>query len=279
LITFPNGASISVYATSVTVSQPGVGTWTAPIPALPSGSFSHVGFTFGPNATDFYLNGFGLATTNLAFPNLFNGTTTTLGAVSGVGGFRGWVDDLKVIFRAPTVEEECNHARGTIVSIIPGANTAAYEAQAAIYPTSVHDAIAASLGAPGTKYICYHDYAKDLQAPIPPLSGGTGIVSERARLLKLPVFHFGQPRPPGMTLNGFCLGCHQSVQVAATLRPLVLQFTPGVNLEDDVRRQPMQPPRLVSANVPAQYVTLHAPFLPPSAVWGVDMFLDQAVYP
>jgi hypothetical protein len=282
LLRFPSGDEIWVVGSNVAFKQGGVVSWSVAIPnLLPASRYVHLGITFEAARTTLSLNGFPFATTTTAYTQIFRQGDLVLG-----GGFRGWVDDLKVIFRKPSFEEGCNHARGTIAALVPGpmpwcGGLEAYPAQASVHPAWAHENVSSQLGLPqATRYVCYHDYSKDLQQPMPPYFDCGALVSQRKALLDLPTFHFGSERPSSAG-NAFCTGCHQSTQVSPTLRPdVLLPLVPSVNLEDDLRRQPMQPPRLVNGQVPEGYVQLtNSPGLPQADTSGMWQYLDRWVYP
>lgn len=169
--------------------------------------------------------------------------------VAGFRGFRGWIDELLVLAHDVNPEVACNHARGTMIRV---EGHAAWSAIARRFPTWAHDEVAvAASTTPGGRYACFHDYRADYAAHLGNIPDGTVSVRERINFPEGPL-RAGAARPDSST-NPFCLTCHK-VGGLGGLSTAALEYIPGLPLEDDPRRQPMQPPRRVFGNIPAHWL-------------------------
>lgn len=167
----------------------------------------------------------------------------------GFRGFRGWIDELLVLAHDVNPEVACNHARGTLVRID---HNREWAATAALFPAWAHDEVAAASGEMrGRRYACFHGYRADYEAHLGNIPQGTVSVRERINFPEGPL-RAGTPRPDS-TANPFCLTCHK-VGGQGGLSTAALEYHPLVALEDDPRRQPMQPPRRVFGNIPAHWI-------------------------
>ena len=186
----------------------------------------------------------------------------TVGAVAG--GFRGWLDDLKVVGRAPGPEVLCNHARGTLIGVEDGD---ALDARSRAHPTDAHAAITALLP------VRYHFPRYACERPIPqPVDvwdaadhGHYHCLGKTRRLDAHPrpercvrpallfpegPLVFGQVRPSSLG-NPFCLSCHTDDHPSVTLRATDA-LSPGAEpMHLDLRRQPLQNSPRIFGNVPA----------------------------
>lgn len=244
---------------------------------LPAGKiayqgWSHLGFqvTNQGHAVTLYLDGQAYATWSNANKTLFGMTDGAgeshlyVGGHAGMPalhqGFRGWIDEFKVIAGAPSPEVACNHAHGTLVGL-PAAYAGSLTALAALYPAWSHAALSALLTAKGMPtfptYACNHDYASLLDSGVrvslPPTDGVTSTVSIRASLLfpEGPLVH-DLPRPNNSSTNKFCLSCHSATGLGG-LSTAALTYDAGTLMHDDPRRQPSQPPRLIYGYFPLGY--------------------------
>ncbi|MCA9575048.1 MAG: hypothetical protein KC668_06415 [Myxococcales bacterium] len=163
-------------------------------------------------------------------------------------GVRGWVDDFKVLAHDVDLEIACNHAGGTLVAL--SGDTLA--STAAIYPEWAHAEVAQSVRREaGGRYACFHDYSADNAATLANIPAGAESLRNTIIFPEGPL-RAGVPRPDSSD-NAFCLSCHSSSGVGPMgLEALALH--PGVNLEDDPRRQPHQPPRRVFGNIPGGWI-------------------------
>jgi len=169
--------------------------------------------------------------------------------VAGAKGFRGGVDEFKVLAHVPNVEVACNHARGTLIEV--GANPA-FAAVAAEHPAWAQAEVReAARGPEGARYACFHDYSDDYAAHLGNIPDGTTSVRGAINFPEGPIV-YGAPRPDSSE-NAFCLTCH-TPEGKGGLSTRALTFREGVNAEDDRRRQPLQPPRRVFGNIPAGWI-------------------------
>jgi len=203
--------------------------------------------------------------------------TFTLGAIAGNGepGFRGWVDELKIFAERPTLEVQCNHARGTLVGL-PDGYDGPWSAIAAAYPPVSHKRVTHHLKLGGQesfdRYVCAVDYESDHGMTLATLPVGTEGVRGALLMPEGPLV-FGQPRPDS-SQNTFCLSCHTADQPAALSLEALTPDVAGLPLQLDDRRQPMQAPRLIFGQVPAGYVGGNLPEDAEMAA-QVGAYLDQ----
>lgn len=164
-------------------------------------------------------------------------------------GVRGWIDDFKVLAHDVDPEVACNHAGGTLVRVDASAEWAA---RAARHPEWAHEAVAAAAGHDaGSRYACFHDYSGDYLANLADIPAGTTSIREAILFPEGPLIA-GAPRPDSST-NAFCLSCHHE-EGNAGLGLGALVYDPGLLLEHDPRRQPLQPLRRVFGNIPAGWI-------------------------
>lgn len=177
-------------------------------------------------------------------------------------GFTGWIDDLKIFAEKAGSEVACNHAGGTLIGL-----TDSYQGHwadvANRYPTWTHEKITDELLNRGEdtfdRFACYHDYTADLAAHRGNVPAETQAVRSSLLFPEGPLV-YDAPRPD-VSRNSFCVRCHQSGGKGG-LGLEALQGTPEVAAVDDPRRQPMQPFRVVSGHIPADWI---APGVPPMA--------------
>ena len=202
--------------------------------------------------------------------------TLTIGAEpgpAGQAGIRGWIDELKVIASDPNPEVICNHARGTLIQ----KPRATWTDAVSPYPKTSHLELATALPAPwfGAQFACFHDYGrKQPGAHLRNLPTGSRSLREDLLFPEGPL-EFGQPRPDS-SANAFCLSCHVP-QHPPSLSPDAL-VPRAIRMEDDPRRQPSQPPRLIFGNIPAGYYPNGEPTTPMVAPPGGSK-QDQWVFP
>ncbi len=196
-------------------------------------------------------------------------------------GVRGWIDDLVVLAHDVDPEVACNHARGTLVALQEGAS-ADLHARAARYPgwaqLQVAEAAAAS-GITDQPFVCWSDHTHDQAATLANRPAGTVPVRDAILFPEGPI-RYGHPRPDSSG-NAFCLSCH-SPEGKAAMGLDALAARPGVNAEDDPRRQPHQPPRRVFGNIPAGWIPADAgPGGPDEALQAPEggALVDQWVLP
>ncbi len=211
---------------------------------------------------DVFINGFLLAQWETPLHQAFVSGELKLGAVdtTSVNGFRGWLDEFKVLAYQPDFESVCNHGHGSLVGIPAASQNAKWSAVASKYDSTHHQAVSASVDqtkyATYAQYACVHNYQEE-----------RGFAKEKAvnpdlfkaltkTTLRQPVLFpegplkWDYPRPDSSN-NGFCLECHDSSHAFAPLSLSVLTLDTDTVSQHDLRRQPMQPPRLMAGKASA----------------------------
>ncbi|MEQ8276868.1 MAG: hypothetical protein RMA76_26250 [Deltaproteobacteria bacterium] len=284
LLALPDGSSIFLYYADAVVLRSATGALF--LHYLPAAAryapkhYNHLGFVVRDEGrtVDLYLNGFLLGTST--------DTAPILGVVPGdlvvgrdteVLGFRGWIDELKVIGRRPGPELACNYARGYLVGMRGDADPNA--ARAAAYPKSSHTQIANLLGTDEfDTYYCVHDY--DDVHGMPPALSATSLAAGTRRIsaeLHFPEGPFSHNAPrPDTTGNDFCLGCHDATRAPPLgLGALTAGAGPMIN---DPRRQPLFAPRIQSGNFPADFLAPGQPMNHTTLFNGASFF-DPFLFP
>lgn len=170
--------------------------------------------------------------------------------------FRGWVDDLKVVLRETDPETACNHANGTLVGVQAGADTGGWAYKFAnSYPDWTHEELSAEMAVRGEDgfalYACFHDYQEDDAIYAGNMPADTTRLASAMHFPEGPLFH-DAPRPD-TSINRFCISCHNpGEQEGLTLDALKIKST--IDAINDDRRQPTQPPPIISGFVPAETV-------------------------
>ncbi len=265
LMSFPDGSSIRLIGRS-TVEYRAGGKQVHAVELPAASGWMHLGWRLGAGNTDvtFLLNGYAFDRFEATSPlfEMVEGDFTVGRAGDEGKGFRGWVDDLVVLAHDVDVEVACNHAGGTLVHV---QDNASWAEVAGAYPTWAHDEVAqvAQLG-PASRSACFVDYSGDYAAHLGNTPAGTSSVRDVILFPEGPL-RAGAPRPDS-TQNQFCLSCHHS-EGRGGLSLDALALNPDVAAEDDLRRQPLQPPRRVFGNIPAGWI-------PPGAGAGSP---DEAV--
>lgn len=242
LLTFGDGTSISLSPDALQyrsgdevvheVSLPGHTGWR------------HLGWRVSDahRTVTFLLDGYPLDRFDAAEP-LF----TLDGGELTIGGVRAWIDDFVVLAHDVNPEVACNHARGTLVQVT---DEPTWSSIASRYPSWAHDEVAAVASVAGP-FACFHDYTRDYGAHLQNVPAGTTSVREAINFPEGPV-RFGAPRPDSSD-NEFCLSCH-TAEGQGGLGLEALELRVDVMAEDDARRQPLQPPRRVFGNIPADWI-------------------------
>jgi hypothetical protein len=268
LLNFPDGSKICLaglsqvqyYSGSTLVKTISL-TNNSHIATLYSEGWNHLAWQIKNGGTniDFLLDGlvYDTYTSNNPLFQLSNGTLTVgyNTSVSG-NGFRGWIDDFKVIAHTVDPETACNEAGGTLVGL-PSGYTDYLTNFVACYPSNTMTAISNLLLNSGQTayptYANYINYSADYMAPPSATPSTTNMVSVRdaIRFPEGPLF-WNAPRPDS-SKNQTCLTCHSSQGLGGlTLTAL----SNNVTTEDqDTRRQPFQPYPFVSGNIPPGLVT------------------------
>lgn len=167
-----------------------------------------------------------------------------------IRGFRGWLDDFRVIAKVPTLEEICNDARGTLIKTN---GNSYWHNRAGEFRTFGHTLVrnVTSLTSSdlATCYVKNNDHANPLASAkldtIPP-----NTVSLREEFVFPGTAHlsFGSPRPDSST-TPFCLSCHGNEannHNALGINVLEPSFNNAGTARKPMQwdlRQPLQPPR------------------------------------
>jgi len=173
-------------------------------------------------------------------------------------GFKGWIDDFKVIARKLDPETACNHAGGTLIGL-PTGYSGEHAHFADWFPASTHQAISNRLHNSGeTTYAAYanhYDHGKDNGAHLGNLPVGTASLRDSIHFPEGP-FYQNAPRPDS-TQNQFCITCHSTP--SANENTHLVAFKNGLTMEAlmlrpvnamlDLRRLPSQPPAVMRGNV------------------------------
>lgn len=281
LLSFPDG-STAVFVGRKTLALRGRGgmeraTIDLKGLALDGRSYRHFGFRKVGSKLDVLVDGYVYAQANIHASFAFPAGNFVVGQLPDdtIEGMRGWVDELRVFNEPVGAELACNHARGSLVGLAPSAPTA-FRSLANLYPSSSHAAVSRELQEQQQptfgSYACRHDYTRDTTSisfeVTPP-----GVTSVRASLLTPKPLVFGSVRPDNST-NAFCKTCHTAEQTG----PLALDaLSTGARLmQNDRRREPMLPPRLMFGWVPPGVV---GPGLPAAATNEADGYLlDRLVF-
>jgi hypothetical protein len=293
LLTFPDGSVVSVQSGALKFYGPSGGTplHSTAVPGFANDQWTHVAFAIdarGPTeGVQIFLNGFHLDTWTPPSPSLIlNAGALRVGALAGVSGIRGWVDEFKVLARIPDFETICNHANGTLMGVDAGNTT--WTGIARGFPDASHAEITDFLSKHGLEaypsYVCYADSKGDAGTDInsatdPAFASASGLHTLRAAI------HFpegplvyNRPRPDS-SHNAFCLSCHQTTQGNTALMPVALTFHAGLNMSDDPRRQPAQSPPLMFGNIPKGLFGAGSPAeagQAPAQGFSVDTFVFPA---
>ncbi|MEM9553631.1 MAG: hypothetical protein AAGC60_05180 [Acidobacteriota bacterium] len=212
-----------------------------------------------------YLDGY-LLKTQYVIQDFYRMTSGMVTVGDASGGFFGWIDDFKIISRAPNPEVVCNHARGTLVGVqLDSQSNDANEERALLYPTASHDAISAQLlpaeRFPG--YACERPiagpedaldlYDHDHYTCLGQTRRTTASECVRSRLLfpEGPLF-VDQPRPASLA-NSFCTSCHVDSNPSNTMQAFPVLGSRVPLMPEDPRRQPMQHPPKFFGNIPGDY--------------------------
>lgn len=292
LVGFPAGGGIGTVGLHAVVVRDAAGaTETFNLATMPlSTAWSHLGFVFAPGRISLFVNGYRWEdrATALSIAS-FQPTAGTLrvGDIPNTqySGFKGWIDELKLLAYEPGLEVACNHARGTLMAV-NGVTNGGWENTAALYPAASHAAVRTALGVGGnTQYVCYHDYVEPIKASPDLAAIDEPLLSSVRTQLLFPEslaaapagLHFDVARPDS-TANTFCLTCHSSPtsQLGLTMSAL---YAGTVGLQNDDRRQPMMPPRVIFGNVPAGYF-YSTPFTgPATSISTIDHAIDRYAFP
>ncbi len=258
LITFPDGSELQLVGRDRVQYWNGNVVHTVALPhEVPDTGWAHLGLQMSAanQTAELYLDGFLLDRFehDQPFFELSPGNLSVgRNPARVVEGFRGWIDDFKVIAHASGKEEWCNHAGGTLIGV--GASGAWHDL-ASSHPDFSHQEISdflAFFGKPTFPlYACYHDYSDDHAAHRANIPVGHTGVGASYNFPEGPLEH-DQPRPDSSG-NHFCRNCHTATGLQG-LDLDALAFIPDLNAKDDPRRQPLQPYPRVHGNIPADWL-------------------------
>lgn len=259
LITFPDGSAIHLIGRSrVRYRVAGLPVHEVALPQAVVGTsgWVHLGWRLRPGGRDvtMLVNGYALDRFQSPEPlfQMSEGELVLAGPAAGdpeFQGARGWLDELLVLAHDVNPEVACNHAHGTLVRVEDARNWADL---AAAYPAWAHaEVAAAAAGAADARYACFHDYSADYAAHLHNIPAGTTAMRERINFPEGPL-RAGVPRPDSSG-NAFCLSCHSTTGKGG-LTLAALERQPEIPADEDLRRQPTQPPRRVFGNIPAGWL-------------------------
>ncbi|KMT65413.1 Ig-like domain-containing protein [Catenovulum maritimum] len=282
LMSFPDGSEIRLRGNDQIVFFNAAGAQlhviTSPI-EISANAWSHIAFQLTNGNTDIrtYINGMTIDTfstaNNLALFQLTPGNL--LVGQGDATGFRGWIDEFKILAEEVNAEVACNHANGTLTGVTANAENN-WQNMAASYPASTHAEITNTLADNNEtsypEYVCYHDYTADYAAHLGNIPNGLVSVRESINFPEGPLLR-NHPRPDS-SQNAFCLSCHmEPVNERPTLSIAALTLDNSVNAPDDRRRQPMQPDALVFGNIPENWLGQGIPaqaFVAPPQGFNID---------
>lgn len=237
-------------------------------------SWTHLGLKFqGEGDLQIWIDGYLLATLPIDQNNRpLSSGTLYLGApylgeeeFGNSLGFRGWVDEFKIFGSRSESNAEyvlnpevaCNQALGTLLQLDENdvekwSDIAEAYGSIESNGTSGHEIILDQLGmeeSSSGRFVCFHDYERDRGILSKERPNGTSSIRTKILMANKNLV-FGKERPDS-TSNRFCLECHDLSQ-PKKLSVIALEKRSGIYMEDDLRRQPMQAPRLMSGNIPAK---------------------------
>ncbi|MBJ7539673.1 hypothetical protein [Marinomonas transparens] len=234
--------------------------------ALTDKTWRHLALQFHPVdqetvKIDVFLNGFLLTQWTTPQHQAFITGPIVLGALteSSDNGFRGWLDDFKVFAYRPDLESTCNHGYGTLVGIPADSQNTKWSQIASQYSATSHQRISDAIDQTqyGTypQYACVHNYTEERGFAKEKAANPDLFTAENKTTLRQPFIfpegplHWNQPRPDSSN-NAFCLECHVNDTNFAPLSVAALTIDTTINTQDDLRRQPMQPPRWMTGTAP-----------------------------
>jgi hypothetical protein len=271
---FPDGGTISISNAGVltfTFSTGSGRTGTKTIELPPNefqwGKWVHLSFLLEPQALpkkgfniSIFLNGMKyrqIGVLNRPF-------VITTGVFSVGRGFRGWIDEVRLVKTAPNLEEACNLAYGTLGAIDPllesDAAVGKWNTLAALYPTTSHQEIKNllvsfnSIYAARQKFVCLTDHSQrfgwSTRLPVPK---GISYLRHTIHMAGKSFAH-NQPRPDSTT-NSFCLSCHSNNSLVSGLKiSAPLKLMPTRKMTDDRRKQPTQPVAKIFGYTPVGFL-------------------------
>lgn len=268
---------------------------------LRNSKWYHIGLEFFPaRLPELYINGFRVGkitkATGVMDSELYNFFTPSsnssvyLGSNTSIAnnGIQGWFDEFRMVARSPSLEEKCNYARGTLTQVNDHSN---WLNVANAYSDESHQMVTAVTGRTNKKFVCYVRYGhvsysmtkQDSHAHLKNIPMGLESVREQA-LIRSRVLKFNEPRPD-YSRNNFCLSCHVPQYASGTtlsqeeLDTRALERRDNFTAQNDLRRQPQQPPRWIRGVIPANYFGIGKPSVTlksANARYEVDQWILQS---
>jgi hypothetical protein len=272
LLGFPDGTRVQLHAPDHLAYLDATGAvvhdvYLHPDDAFFDGEWHHLGLVtrLGGAAIDLYVDGMlqdqwarlqGGDTSGALLFTLSPGDLVVGAPADGsVAGVRGWYDEVRVFAEEPHREVICNLAHGTLVAVDTGLEHP-WRTRAERRPPWVHAEFDAHLAGRGNTpvglHACYVDHGTDRHPDARHVPPNTTALRE-AYLHPEGLLGWDAPRPDS-TANPHCLSCH----VDEPGRPAALglaALTPdtGTPVQDDPRRQPIQPPPRLYGHIPADF--------------------------
>ena len=207
---------------------------------------------------------------------------------AGSLGFRGWIDDFKIIQGDLNPEEVCNHAYGTLVGVDPVIHNSNKSSK---YPAFAHAAVTNFISADEPtfpQYFCEVTFPEtDALSGALPGDYGTKVclgaldntepdrcVGRSVLMPEGPLF-YDLPRPDSRA-NTFCLSCHTDQDQRSTMEPEQVLGPHSETAEIDDRRQPTQPPQKIFGVLPGIFVG-HPNAVPGAGEHPVDRLVLPSV--
>lgn len=291
-----NGLKLNVLSATELQLDGQQGTFSLPPSlAMSDDGWTHIGLRYHlKNGTDgnfeFFVNGYWVDEELIPNGSVGLGAgAITVGAETG--GFRGWVDEFKVVQTRPKLEGMCNHGYGTLVGV-DAADTdpllVDYYNRAGDISSVFHGRVSWELSQNGQptyeRYWCEHvDPSLDIAynpAPDTHCLGRPGrdtdprCVGNGSHFPEGPLWA-DLPRP-NSSGNTFCKTCHRPDSPVPALSTDALIYNGTLGARDDPRRQPTQPPALLWGNVPADWIHLN---LTPDPIIVDDVVLGCSFSP
>lgn len=302
LVTFPDGTNIrlnnhnkieywaasAANPTSTVTINAGAGIFAN---LVPDPGWAHFAWQIkkGGKEIDFLLNGmlYNRTTLSTSFFQMVPGTLIVghNTATSSLNGFKGWIDDFKVLAHTVDPETACNHAGGTLVGLLSGYTGYLRDFNNS-FPNNNSLAIAdlkTRLEHSGERtygaYANHYNYGADNGTHLGNIPTNADSLRQAIHFPEGPLFS-NRPRPES-SKNNFCITCH-STSGQQGLDLMALSINQSLTAPNDPRRMPSQPLRHLFGNIPAGLVDAVFPGLPSSPVAPtngilVDTYLQTTI--
>ncbi|MEM8995840.1 MAG: hypothetical protein AAGF23_13725, partial [Acidobacteriota bacterium] len=217
-----------------------------------------------PNTLSVFIDGLRIAEIDDAALEPFRLEVGDIRLGAEVDGLVGWVDDFKVIGAAPTHEEVCNHAGGTLRGLVSGSppELLSLASSYRVGSGDIHSDLTTFIGGLAGSPTTYSDYI--CERPVTFTGAKTCLGKTHgpmaAECLRPLVAGLNQPlvwnaNRPDAVLNPFCASCHVESNPSLTMRPstALAEVLTTLWMHDDPRRQPMQAAPFLFGAIPADY--------------------------